>query len=110
MPGLAGQYQAEGATAALIAELGDNYPVYHAYLAVQLAAFGGRPSIGDFPDKDSYFTAWQRIQDILMAEAFCRSCRSYRLNGDTLGDPLDTSIPLVATPDDHLVSAVLRDF
>ena len=36
-PGLAGQYQDEGSTAALVGELGDNYSVYHAWLAGQLA-------------------------------------------------------------------------
>lgn len=108
-PGLAGTYQDDGATAAFVAELGDHYALYHAFLAARLASFGGRPKPEDFDSRDGFFAAWTGIHDVLMAEAFLRNCRAYRLSGRPLNQPLDLSVPMVSPRDDHLVSVELND-
>jgi hypothetical protein len=97
-PGRAGQLQMAGAKAALVVELGDNYPTYHNFLATELAKLG-RPHPKDYPDYDSYITVYAKAQTIVIAEAFLRNCRAYRRDGASLDAPLDTSTPLLDAND-----------
>lgn len=103
-PGRAGELQRGRASASLVRELGDNYSAYHGYLRAELARFGGRPQPKDYDDQASYFAAWARIQEIVMAEALVRACVAFRRNGRPLGAPVDTSVPLVDA-NDQLVAA-----
>lgn len=102
-PGRAGQYQREGRVTALIRELGDNYALYHAFLAAELERFGRRPRPRDYPNAERYLAAWTRIQRIVLAEAMLRNVRAYRRTRRPLDAPLDPSVPLIGE-DDRLVS------
>lgn len=89
--GRAGELQRQGAGAALIRELGDNYAAYHADLADELARRGwAEPAPDDFRrDPAGYARAFQELQEILFAEALLRRARAYR----HFGTPLDAAAP-----------------
>jgi hypothetical protein len=89
-PGRAGDLQGQGAVAALIRELGDNYPQYHDFLASELTKVGGRPKPADYRgDLDGYATTSSRVQQIMIAEAVLRRCRGARQLGRPLNAPPD---------------------
>ena len=101
-PGRAGQLQTTGAASDLAAELGDNYPRYHAFLERELAVLG-RPRRGQYPDFDSYSAAYAKAQTIVLAETFLRNCVAFRRAGTPLDSPLDHRVPLLDKTD-RLVS------
>ncbi len=105
-PGRAGELQRQGASAAFIRELGDDYPQYHAFLAERLARYGGRePQPDAYPGFAEYIAACQEVRDIVMAEALLRNARAYRRTGRPLDHAYDPSIPLLDERN-RLVSAV----
>jgi hypothetical protein len=89
LPGRAGEYQRAGMTAALVAELGDNYAHYHGWLADQLARFEGPPDIDEYADTSKYVDDWAIIHDVVRAEAMLRVCFLFRRDGRPLNRPLD---------------------
>jgi hypothetical protein len=95
-PGRAGELQRQGATPALVRELGDNYASYHAFLARALQDLGARPEEAQMlEDIDAYFAAWDRIDDVVVAEVVLRRCRAHRQAGASLADAPSRSVPLV---------------
>lgn len=98
-PDPAGALQSEGSTAALVAELGDNYATYHEFLASKLAVIGTAPSPADYPgDRARYMRLWATILCVLSAESVLRSCRAYRIEGRALDAGPDLRVPLL---DEH---------
>jgi hypothetical protein len=96
LPGRAGRLQATGATAALLAELGDNYQTYHEFLAGELARIGTPPGPEDFMrDMTAAIKSWDYIQSVVKAEAALRVCRGARKLGRSFGDRPDTDPPLL---------------
>jgi hypothetical protein len=104
LPDRAGEYQRLQATPALIAELGDNYNKYHAFLVEQLAALGGRPRCADFDDPEAFLEAFGRAQRIVYAESLLRRCRAYRRTRHPMDAVPQEQIPLLDA-DDKLVFA-----
>jgi hypothetical protein len=95
-PGAASELQSIGATAALMRELGDNYPVYNQYLAKRMLDLGGRPDPVDYPnDFAGYTDACDETWETLVAEALIRRCRANRLFGDSLAQTASPDTPLV---------------
>jgi len=87
-PGRAGELHRNGATASLIAELGDNYVAYHEFLAGELKR-RKPPRASGKQDEESikeYLEGWSRLQDVVRAEAVLRACRNYRLGGKLAPD------------------------
>lgn len=89
LPGRAGEYQRAGMTAALVAELGDNYQRYHDWLAEQLGRFDKLPEVDDYSDTSRYVDDWALIHDIVRAEAMLRVCVLFRRDRRPLNRPLD---------------------
>jgi hypothetical protein len=105
-PGRARELQLANATAALIRELGDNYEVYHDFIAREIEAMGSRPQWNhDKPDVAGFAAAWGRIDDLLQAEAFLRVCRAHRKEGRSLAEGPKDAKPFV-DGHDRLLSAV----
>jgi hypothetical protein len=100
-PGRAGQLQRDGAFPSLLAELGANYPTYHAFLKEEAAKLG-RPRPADYENLQSYLDAYAKAQAIVLAEVLLRNCRGHRSRGRAIDTALDTSVPLV-DPSDRLV-------
>jgi hypothetical protein len=98
-PGRAGDLQAQGSTASVIRELGDNYETYHEYLRAELAKFPRRPVPEDFVTRQAYYDAWTRVQEIVAAEALLRNCRAFRRDGRPLDAALDPKVPLIDDKD-----------
>jgi hypothetical protein len=96
-PGRAGEHQAAGDVRALVGELGDNYDVYHEHLRGEMAQrLGrGRPEPKDFSDGEDYFRAYERLEDVVKAEAFLRTCVAHRRDGAPIDSPPDARVPLV---------------
>jgi hypothetical protein len=88
-PGRAGEFQSAGETASLVRELGDNYGIYHNFLAQQMVELGGRPDPEGFESFVAYVAACTKLDEILSAEALLRRCRAFRQLGEKLGDPQD---------------------
>jgi hypothetical protein len=97
LPGPAGDLQRQGATAALIKELGDNYETYHAFLADRFVKIGGRPNAANYKTYEEYATAVSAAEDVVRAEIALRACRGFRRSGKRL-DELPTS-PLLDSAD-----------
>jgi hypothetical protein len=93
-PGRAGKLQDERSTAALMAELGDNYASYNEWLAREANAIGSRPDPTAYDDPDDYARACAHVRDILAAEILLRQARGFRQLGRSLRDR-DRSAPLV---------------
>lgn len=89
LPGLAGEYQRLGMTAALVAELGDNYTHYHDWLAQQLERFDKPPEVDDYSDTGEFVDDWAIIHDVVRTEAMLRVCLLFRRDGRPLNRPLD---------------------
>jgi hypothetical protein len=87
-PGAAGEFQRQGMTAALVAELGDNYQRYHDWLAEQLAGFEKAPEVDDYSDTSEFVEDWALIHDVIRAEAMLRVCLLFRRDGRPLNRPL----------------------
>jgi hypothetical protein len=80
-PGRAGELQTAGRSAALLAELGDNYGKYHAVLARELDAVR-EPEPADFVDDFGGFqAAANAVRDVLAAEMALRFCLIVRTEG-----------------------------
>lgn len=86
-PGRAGELQRGNATASLVAELGDNYETYHAYLNEQLAQIGKPPVAKEYPSLTAYYDAWDRVQELVKAEHLLRNCKAFRRSGRNLDAP-----------------------
>jgi hypothetical protein len=97
-PGPAGRFQLNGSTSDLVAELGDNYPRYHAFLVAELAKLG-RPKREQYPSYQTYIEAYAKAQTIVFAEVFLRNCVSAGTTGTALDRPHDPSVPLVDAND-----------
>jgi hypothetical protein len=92
LPGRAGELRAAGATAALIREFGDNYGVYHEFLAGELEKLGERPrATRDGPPSPEFVRHWRRADEIVRCEIILRACRAYRKQGRSLVARLDLS-------------------
>jgi hypothetical protein len=89
LPGAAGEYQRLRMTAALVAELGDNYQRYHTWLAERLERFEKAPDIDDYSDTSKYVNDWAVIHDVIRAEAMLRVCLLFRRDGRPLDRPLE---------------------
>jgi hypothetical protein len=77
-PGRAGELQTANATASLIAELGDNYPTYHAAIVAAFKDAGGiPPATGNLKEMESYCRQMATIQSLVAAEMGLR--RAYQL-------------------------------
>lgn len=100
LPGRAGELQGQKATASLVRELGDNYPVYHSFLADRLAELG-RPNPEDYKTFEAFAAAWALREEVVHAEVTLRKCRGFRLEGERLDAPPKS--PLI-DEDDQLVS------
>jgi hypothetical protein len=87
-PGAAGEFQRLGLTAALVAELGDNYKRYHDWLAEQLGRFDKAPDVDDYSDTSQFVEDWALIHDVIRAEAMLRVCFLFRRDGRPLNRPL----------------------
>jgi hypothetical protein len=85
-PGAAGAHQAQGSTASLVRELGDNYHTYHDFLAQRLAKLG-RPRPENFKSYEAYAQAWTQVEQIVEAEVALRACRGFRKFGGRLNAP-----------------------
>jgi hypothetical protein len=94
-PGRAGRLQNEGATAALVAELGDNYARYHPFLNAEFTRLGGRPDPDAFTEAAAYLEAYERVREVAAAEALLRNCRAFRERGRALDAALDPAAPLI---------------
>lgn len=88
-PEAAGDFQRQGMTAALVAELGDNYQRYHDWLAEHLQQFDKVPDVDDYDDTAEYVDDWALIHDVIRAEAMLRVCFLFRRDGRPLNRPLD---------------------
>ena len=97
-PGRAGDLQRKGARAALIRELGDNYDTYHEFLVSEWVRLGGPPDANDFPTADAYLAAYDRVQEVGIAEALLRNAVAHRRTGRALDAALDTEVPVI---DEH---------
>jgi len=93
-PEPAGNLEQAGQVLALVRELGDNYPTYHAFLQRELDEIGGWPDRQAHMSAEGFLAEWALIQDIAKAEHFLRNCRAFRHEGRRLDAPLDTSVPL----------------
>lgn len=103
-PHPAGKLQDIGATASLIRELGDNYGSYHAFLAQELEATGGRPEPGHYGDDFvAYYRASDHWADIVVAETLLRRCRAFRRSGRGLHE-VDAREPTTLDARHRLVS------
>jgi len=102
LPGRAGELHRSGARDELIAELGDNYGRYHAYLHDEVAK-RSRPRREDFANADDFLADWADFQGLVRAEAILRLCAANRGRGRRLDAPVDISRPLL-DEDDKLVS------
>lgn len=101
-PGRAGALQAANATPALISELGANYAGYHDHLRTELAGLS-RPDPRNYTDGEEYFADWSRLEDLVKAESYLRTCRAHRISGHPLDAAAYTHIALV-DDQNHLVS------
>lgn len=107
LPGRAGALQRAGQTTELIRELGNNYAVYHEFLAGRLARFGSRPKAEDFEDVEDYYAAWAEIESIVATEAFLRAVHRNRREGKPLRVTLGAEdVPLVDAETHELISIV----
>jgi hypothetical protein len=88
LPERAGELQRQGATAALVKELGDNYERYHAFLAEIAQRFDGPPDPARYATREEYLDACVLAQDVVRGEAILRVCRDFRRRGA----PLDASV------------------
>jgi hypothetical protein len=79
-PGKAGELQDGRLTSELVAELGDNYDRYHAFLESELGKLG-RPRRSEYPDYDTYITAYAKAQTLVWAEVLLRNCVAARRSG-----------------------------
>jgi hypothetical protein len=104
LPARAGQLQAEGATAALIRELGTNYRQYHAFLREELEKVGRVPVPADFSTQEEYLDRWDWIQELLRAEALLRNCKRFVENRRSLQAPASAESRPLIDSNDHLVS------
>ena len=101
-PGAAGEHQRNGATAALIRELGDNYADYHAFLARRIEEIGGDPDPtgfhgggdGSTDDHVGYARQANALQRIAASEMLLRAARNYRKHGRPLSAPLRDQPPI----------------
>src|SRR5918999_505240 len=82
-PGRAGKLQAQGATASLIAELGDNYSTYHRALRAAFESAGGVPQPADYSDFSAYAADFARLQEIVAAELLLRRAHATRKSRGT---------------------------
>lgn len=77
-PGRAGELQRAGDGDALVAELGENYPSYHAHLARLWRDTGGRPDPRKYShDRGAYVRASDYATELLVAEALLRRARAH---------------------------------
>lgn len=88
LPDRAGDLQRQGATAALVRELGDNYERYHGFLAEMAERIGGPPDPARFASREEYLAACVIAQDVVRGEAILRVCRDHRRHGK----PLDAAV------------------
>lgn len=99
-PDRAGELQRVGDTAALVRELGDRYAEYHDFLANEIAKIGKPPtqirsdSSVVTGDMDAFTQTWGRIHEVVVAEMILRVCRSNLLEGRSLLQPADQTVPL----------------
>jgi hypothetical protein len=101
-PGVAGELQRRGAVIDLIRELGDNYELYHEFLAAPLAA-QKRPEPDAFGTFGAYASAWADIHAIVVAEALLRRAAAARQHGRRIDDPPDYDDPPLVDQDDRLL-------
>jgi hypothetical protein len=94
-PGRAGELQSRNAVPAFVRELGDNYVLYHGFLAEALEHLGGVPDRAAFDDGDAFMEAYEQAHEIVMAEALLRNCRAFRTSGRPLDSAADPRTPLV---------------
>ena len=95
-PGRAGELQRDGATAALLRELGDNYARYHAFLRRELDQSGGDPAPrayrggvdGIGADPAAYGRQAAKLQRIVASEILLRRGWANRQQGRSLNDTL----------------------
>ena len=100
LPGNAGRLHRARDTRALVRELGGNYAGYHAFLAEELAKAPQRPNPDHFANIEGYLIACQRVHEIVLTEAFLRTC--VRIRRGVVGR--NRSVPFV-DDQDRLVSA-----
>jgi hypothetical protein len=94
-PEPAAGYAQQRRTDDLIAELGDHYGKYHAFLAALGRDLGPRPDPRDYQhDPDAYFAACALRQELVVAEQLLRRCRAYRRTGQSIGDDAPGEPPL----------------
>ena len=80
MPGRAGDLQDAGASAALVAELGDNYAKYHEFLVAEFDKLGGFPDPPTDPWKmPRYLATSAKIDALASSEVALRQFRAARL-------------------------------
>lgn len=79
-PGRAGELQDRADLVGFVAELGDNFDVYHRYLVEEWSR-DGRPDPADFPDIPSYMEALAAAEDLVKAELVLRRCAAFRRSG-----------------------------
>lgn len=109
-PGRAGELQRQGAGAALLRELGDNYSDYHAFLASKMDESGGDPDPSDFrggpdgvgADPAAYGRQAATLQGLVAGELLLRRAWAVRQKGRSLSDPL-TDLPPPFDADGRLV-------
>jgi hypothetical protein len=88
LPARAGELQRAGASAALIRELGDNYRLYHDFLAHQLEELGGDPDPASFVGApERYGRHVDLVQRIVITERLLRRARGFRRYGRKLTAP-----------------------
>jgi hypothetical protein len=98
--GRAGELQDREATAALVAELGRNYALYHEQLEQDFGALGPRPEPQRYKTLEDFRAAWSKFEEIVRAEVILRNCRQYLETGRNLGAAVDLSVPLVNARDE----------
>jgi len=87
--GRAGELNRAGASASLIAELGDNYATYHAEIEADWKRLGGLPDPKAFRGLDGlveYSHAYARMQHLAYAEIFLRRAYGHRRLGRRIAD------------------------